>query len=701
MTDPFSPIIPWLVWIVPLIGAMLIPLIAKIGNNLRNISAVLFSFISALLAGLMLVGVFSGETVHSQVMWIPTLNITAGVLADPLRIIVSNVVAWISLLIMIYSIGYMKGDRNLTRYWFFMIFFIANMQIIILSDNFLQLFFGWEGVGLASYALIGFWNSDEKKDFVGSLNHKIRGLKQYYSPTHAGTKAFVTTKIGDVSFLIGILLLFYYAGTFDFVSLSSNTNWATILIDKGMFIPIAILIFGGAIGKSAQFPLQEWLPDAMAGPTSVSALIHAATMVKAGVFLVAVIGPIFYNAAMVIEAIRPFFTIIAFIGVFTAFLAASQAVVAKEIKKVLAYSTVSQIGYMMLALGVAGLSLDFVAGYTAGLFHLINHAIFKAALFMGAGALIHSVGSKYMSDMGNLKNKMKITFYMMLIATLSLSGIPPLSGFWSKDAIIASTLMIENALISNSLFIIALITALLTAFYSFRMLGLVFYGDKSNHIKKMETSGHHPHEASKVMWLPYAILSILTVIIGIFGLAFEESLRHIISEYLHHNFSNIHISHEHHLNTYSLVVSVFFVAVGSTLGYLSYISRKIDYNLVQNNLVLSNLHKFLYNRWYLNFIQYFIFVSGIKYVSNKIYKFIEHGFIDNWSDTSAIGTILFSKFAGKFDKEVVDGVVNGTKSEGEKSSMRLRKIQTGMTSDYVFGFALGGILLILFMIFML
>src|SRR6185503_8710993 len=341
-----------------------------------------------------------------------------------------------------YSTGYMHGDRDLTRYWFFMLFFIGSMQLIVLSDNMLMVFFGWEGVGLASYALIGFWYYDRKKDYVGAEGHIAGGIAMWAAPTHAGLKAFLMTRAGDTMMLAGMFLIFMHAGTFGFKELLEDTTWASIMNQQGLLVPAAILLFGGAIGKSAQFPLNEWLLEAMTGPTAVSALIHAATMVKAGVFLVARIGPLFFALAVVgAFSVEQFFEVVAWVGAITAFLLATQALVNPEIKKVLAYSTGSQIGLMMMGLGIAGLSSSFVDGYTSGFFHLMSHAMFKASLFMGAGAVLHAVGSRFMTDMGGIRGKMKKTFLFMMMAGLSLAAAPFItSGFWSKDAIFASIL---------------------------------------------------------------------------------------------------------------------------------------------------------------------------------------------------------------------------------------------------------------------
>src|ERR671910_1352115 len=524
----------WLVWIVPFVGAALIPALAKKSTRFSNMSAVGFAIISALLAATLIPLAISGTEIHSQIPWISALNIKAGILADPLSIIMTNLVAWISSLIIIYSVGYMHGDRDLVRYWFFMLFFIGSMQLIVLSDNLLMVFFGWEGVGFASYALIGFWYADRKKDYVGREGHIVKGIAMWASPTHAGIKAFLMTRAGDVMMLSGMFLIFMYAGTFGFKELLADQTWAHTMMEQNLLVPAAVLLFGGAVGKSAQFPLNEWLLEAMTGATPVSALIHAATMVKAGVFLVGRIGPLFFAVSALNSS--QFFEVVAWVGAITAFLLATQALVNPEIKKVLAYSTGSQIGYMMMAIGIAGLSLNFVDGYTAGFFHLMSHAMFKASLFMGAGALLHGVGSRFMSDMGGLKTQMKKTYVFMLLASLSLAAAPLFTlGFWSKDAIFASVLESGYAF-WLPLFIVAVVVAVMTAFYTFRMIGMAFFGKKSRHIEEMEHRGHHVHEAGPRMWVPYAILAIASIAIGVIGFVFEAEIHHLLGEYLADSF---------------------------------------------------------------------------------------------------------------------------------------------------------------------
>jgi NADH-quinone oxidoreductase subunit L len=376
----------WLTWGFPFIGAALTPVMARIHPKARDYGPVAFSLLGAVSALLLFPNILSGSVQDVQVDWITSVGIKAGVLLDPLSIIMANTVAWISFLIMVYSLGYMKGEEGLTRYWFFMNFFIGSMLLLVMSDNLLQLFFGWEGVGLCSYALIGHWYKDPLDKWVGTLGDKSMNVPMAYSPSHAGMKALVVTRIGDIGLLIAIFMIYAYSGTLNFVELSHNVSWALPLSRLGLLIPVAILFFWGPIGKSAQFPLHEWLPDAMAGPTSVSALIHAATMVTAGVYLAGRAGPMFYNIILQYGQPTYFFELVAWIGAFTTFMAATQAVVSKELKKLLAYSTVSQIGYMMLGIGAGGLAAEFVTGLSAGIFHLMTHAFFKAAAFLAAGA---------------------------------------------------------------------------------------------------------------------------------------------------------------------------------------------------------------------------------------------------------------------------------------------------------------------------
>src|SRR3989304_4788248 len=674
----------WLIWIVPFIAALIIPAVGKGSKKATGYVAVGLSLASALFAASLLPGALEAHEVHEQISWISSIGLKAGVLADPLAVIMANVVGWISFLIMVYSTGYMKGDKDIVRFWFWMTFFIGSMQLIVLSDNLLQLFFGWEGVGLASYALIGFWYRDKAQHHVGREGYTVLGLMEYYSPTHAGMKAFIMTKVGDVMMLAGMFLIFAFAGTFGFKELVGETTWATSMAAEGLFIPAAVLLFGGAIGKSAQFPLNEWLLEAMTGPTAVSALIHAATMVKAGVFLVARLGPLFFALAAVGIAMDQFFEIIAWVGAITALLLATQGMVSPEIKKVLAYSTGSQIGYMMMALGVAGLSEQFVDGYTAGFFHLISHAMFKASLFMAAGSLLHVVGSRFMTDMGGLRKQMRKTYAFMWAAGLALMGAPFITtGFWSKDAIFAAVYESGNTW-ALSIFAMAVLTAVITAFYTTRMLGLVFYGSKSKHIQKMEEEGHHIHEASLSMWVPYGILAVLTIAIGLVGLSFEGGLHELFTDYLEESFGIHSVPHEiensilpeflDEINPVALAASLSAFAIGTGLGYVFYIGRWIDpVKFVNSNIFFYAIHKVILNRFYLNAIIYWCFVVAPLWLSRGVFRY--------------------------FEKTVIDyGMNNGFQKAVGWSAKVVQGTQTGVTQSYLFVFGAGLLFVVLILL---
>ena len=674
----------WLVWILPFAAALIIPGVGKLSKHATGYVAVAFALMSALSAATMIPVALEAHEMHSQIMWIEAIGLKAGVLADPLSIIMANVVGWISFLIMIYSTGYMKGDKDIMRFWFWMMFFIGSMQLIVLSDNLLQVFFGWEGVGLASYALISFWYRDKKKDHVGVEGRTVLGMLDYYAPTHAGMKAFIMTKVGDVMMIAGMLLIFLFAGTFGFKELMGDHEWAIAMNAQGLLVPAFVLLFGGAMGKSAQFPLNEWLLEAMTGPTAVSALIHAATMVKAGVFLVARIGPIVFALGAAGIMADQFFEIIAWVGAITALLLATQGMVNNEIKKVLAYSTGSQIGYMMMALGVAGLTHQYVDGFTAGFFHLISHAMFKASLFMAAGSLLHIVGSRFMSDMGGLRKQMKKTYAFMWAAGLGLMGAPFITtGFWSKDAIFA-TVYESGSEWAMPLYAIAVLTAIITAFYTTRMIGMVFFGKNSQHIEKMEKEGHHIHEAPMSMWIPYGILAVLTIGIGLIGLSAEEGLHHIFNDYLEHSFS-IHSDHVTNdasilpeflqgLNPVALGSSLVAFATGIGLGYIFYIGRWVDpVKFVNSNIFFYSIHKLFLNRWYLNAMVYWCFVVAPLWLARAVFRY--------------------------FEKTAIDyGMNDGVQKAVGWSAKVIQGSQTGVSQSYLFVFGAGLLFVVLILL---
>ncbi|MGH2575608.1 MAG: NADH-quinone oxidoreductase subunit L, partial [Ignavibacteria bacterium] len=413
-------------------------------------------------------------TVH-LFSWITSgsLNISIAYLIDPLSVVMCLIITGVGFLIHVYSIGYMRSDKGFARFFSFMNLFIFAMLNLVLADNFLLMFIGWEGVGLCSYLLIGFWY---EKKFTGD----------------AANKAFWVNRIGDIGFIIAIFFIFVNFNSLNFQSIFSSLSATSV--NTSVITLITILLFIGATGKSAQIPLFVWLPDAMAGPTPVSALIHAATMVTAGVYLVA--------RCSIMFALSPFtMDLILLIGAFTAFLSATIAVKQNDIKKILAYSTVSQLGFMFMALGAGA--------FSTAIFHLTTHAYFKALMFLAAGSVIHSMHREQdITKMGGLKNKMKITFLTFLIGGIAISGIPPLSGFFSKDEILSKVFISSNYFI----FGLGLLTAFMTAFYIFRLISLTFYGSPRYDEKQL-----YPHESPKVMTVPLQILAVLSIIGGLIG----------------------------------------------------------------------------------------------------------------------------------------------------------------------------------------
>ena len=475
-----SDVTSWLVWIVPLISSLFVLPIARFSAKARDYFVVLMSLVTALMAFTLVFDVLlspQGIPLGSFVNWIPSSGISAGVFVDPLSVLFTVLVAFFGLIIAVYSLGYMKGEEGLTRYYFFLLLFIGSMIGLVISDNFLQLFIFWEMVGLCSYSLISFWYKRPES---------IR----------AGAKVFLMTRIGDISLLAAIGLLYASLGTFSFRYTIANIG--TIPIPT--LTAIAFLTLGGAIAKSAQLPLHTWLYSAMEAPTSVSALLHAATMVKAGIYLIArlilILGPLALNLPM-------FLPVVAWIGVLTAFMGATLALHTPDIKGVLAYSTISQLGFMMASLGA--ISLASSLGWFASLFHMVSHAFFEGLGFLLAGGIIHALGTRDMRLMGGLRKAMPITFGLSLIMILTTSGLPPFAAFFSKGLIITS--LTENGSIWQVVLIYA--TTMLTFAYSLRFMKLTFMGEESENAKKL-----HPHEAPKLMLYPAAILAVLCIVWG-------------------------------------------------------------------------------------------------------------------------------------------------------------------------------------------
>jgi NADH-quinone oxidoreductase subunit L len=474
-----SDVSSWLVWILPLISSLFVPLIARFSGKARNGFVVIISLITAALAFSLIPDVYFGSTgsFGSSAAWIPSSGINAGVFIDPLSVLFTVLVAFFGLIIAIYSLGYMKGEEGLTRYYFFLLLFIGSMIGLVISDNFLQMFIFWEMVGLCSYSLISFWYKRPES-------------------VRAGAKVFLMTRIGDICLLAAIGLLYANLGSFSFRYTIANIG----TIPLPTLTAVAFLTLGGAIAKSAQLPLHTWLYSAMEAPTSVSALLHAATMVKAGVYLIArlilILGPLAFSIPLWLPTV-------AWVGVVTAFIGATLALYTPDIKGVLAYSTISQLGFMMAALGTVSSSSSL--GWFASLFHMVSHAFFEGLGFLLAGGIIHAVGTRDMRLMGGLRKLMPLTFGLSIIMIITTSGLPPFAAFFSKGLIITSVTEAGNLW----QVILLYATAALTFAYSLRFMALTFLGKKSEHLEKL-----HVHEAPKIMLFPAAILAVLCVTWG-------------------------------------------------------------------------------------------------------------------------------------------------------------------------------------------
>jgi NADH-quinone oxidoreductase subunit L len=621
-----------IIWFIPLLPVIGFVVTLLLGGRFGKFSSRFATVVLGICMVLSFYGaylVFTRGEFSIEKIWYVTGNIkiTMGMLADGLSAMMLVVVTIVSFLVHLYSMGYMHGDR---RYWLFFVelqLFSASMLGLVLAHNYLQMFICWELVGLCSYLLIGFWY--EKK-----------------SASDAAKKAFLVTRIGDVGMLIGILLLFTTIGTLTFGGVFGAAEAG--LISPAMITAVTILLFLGAMGKSAQFPLHVWLPDAMEGPTPVSALIHAATMVAAGVYLVGRSFPLFSHSPQTMM-------VVAAIGAFTAIFAASIAVVQTDIKRVLAYSTISQLGYMILALGIGA--------YVAGMFHLMTHAFFKALLFLGSGSVIHAAGTQDIREMGGLGKKMKITTWTFVIGSLSLSGFPLLAGFWSKDEILGFAFSNGRYLI----FAIGAFTAFLTAFYMFRLIFVVFYG-------KASKASEHAHESPKVMTIPLIILAVFAVIAGFVGTPFNPE-KFSIAKFIS---GNMHIEHLE-FDFIPMIISVAVGFAGILLAYLMYGRKVIPTDWLYR--YIKPYHKLLVNKYYID-------LAGSKVFIRPTIRFAR---LINWFDSRIIDglvnlfgkvTMIISKGVHFFDTGIVDGIVNWTGRETYSSGKRLRLLQTGNISGY-------------------
>jgi len=587
-----------------------------------------------------------GGTYEANIDWftIGTLHLELGIYIDGLAAAMLVVVTAISLMVHIYSLGYMKGDVRYTWFYFVLSMFTGAMLVVVVSSNVIQLLIGWEIMGVCSYLLIGHW-FEEKEN------------------SNAGIKAFITTRIGDVPMMFGFFMLIAATGTTtaNIPLIAEAVANPTV---SALYISVAaILVFGGTIGKSAQFPLHVWLPDAMAGPTPVSALIHAATMVAAGVYLVGRLFEVFVQADPWV------LTTVSIVAAITMLGAAILAVAQDDIKRVLAYSTLSQLAYM-----VAGLSMG-EAGMTAGFFHLFTHAFFKALLFLGAGSVIHAVHSNNMSDMGGLRHKMPITFWTMLVGSLSLAGIFPLAGFWSKDEL----LVVADETHTYWLLGFFLVTAALTAFYTTRMVLLTFFGEYKGHA--------HPHESPRSMTIPLILLAGATLSVGFLGSAWVGS---VFADWVYFGAP----PEEKFMIGFALIGTV--MAVGGILvGYRMYRERKaVD----PMETALGPVWKVLLNRYYIDAFYMRWIVYPIRDTwSAGVYWFNQH-ILDAIVNGAAALARGLSKLVSWFDRNVIDGFLNGAAGITGETGGLLKYLQSGNVQWYAVGLFTGVITLTVFFI---
>jgi NADH-quinone oxidoreductase subunit L len=617
-----------LIPLFPLLGFLLNGFFGKklskgLSGTIASLS-VLASFIVSVLIFVELSGLEEKSHIVNLFSWInsDTLHIPFEFLVDPLSSLFLLIITGIGFLIHVYSIGYMHDDAGFSRFFTYLNLFIFFMLLLVLGNNYLIMFVGWEGVGLCSYLLIGFWFKNTAYN-------------------NAARKAFVMNRIGDLGFLLGIILIFITFGSISYNEVFLKAG----MVPTAVVTSIALLLFVGAMGKSAQIPLYTWLPDAMAGPTPVSALIHAATMVTAGIYMI-VRSNVFYSISEVASET------VAIVGVLTALFAATIGLFQNDIKKILAYSTVSQLGLMFLGLGVGA--------YSSAVFHVTTHAFFKALLFLGAGSVIHAMGGEQdIRKMGGLSGKIKITFITMLLGTIAISGLPPFSGFFSKDEILAHTY--EH---SKVLWLFGMIASMLTAFYMFRLLFLTFFGK----FRGTHEQEHHLHESPSSMTFPLIVLAILSVVGGLLGL---PEFWHL-PNWMHHNLESVIVrknpsvlSHETEWMLMGLAVAAAVAVIYFT--YLLFIKNKV---LPANKEEqLKPWQRVVYNKYYVDEFYDAVIRKPLDFLSTIFHKFI--------------------------DNQLIDGIVNGVGSSVKAIGSVVRLSQTGNIGFYVMSMVMGVVFIIL------
>jgi NADH-quinone oxidoreductase subunit L len=665
----------WLIPLFPLAGAALMFFFGRrlpnTGVNAVCVGSVFLSMVYAFGAIIQLIARPVGQRVVEVILfdWVPAgamhtfsgrlvnFNAQWGMLLDPLSCVMLFVVTGVGFLIHVYSTGYMAHEGGYYRFFGYLNLFMFSMLVLVLANNLLLLFVGWEGVGLCSYLLIGFY-------FLRK------------SASDAGKKAFIANRVGDAGFLLGLFVLVGTLGTLRFAEIAPAIEAGHFAIGSGVMTAIALLLFVGATGKSAQIPLYVWLPDAMEGPTPVSALIHAATMVTAGVYMITRMNVVFQLAPVALG-------VIATIGAVTALYAATMGLVQTDIKRVLAYSTVSQLGYMFLALGVGA--------FTSGIFHLMTHAFFKALLFLGSGSVIHAMsGEQDMRRMGGLWSKIPITAKTFLIATIAISGIPPFAGFVSKDAILAASFNARPVL-----WIVGFITAGLTAFYMFRLVNMTFFGE--SHVS--HEAEHHLHESPPSMTVPLMILAGLSIVGGWIGwpeaLGGSDRFAHFLDPVIARHAEAVAALPEStsHGTEFGLMAASVLVALAGIWGaYVLYLKRpEMPERIAQR---FSGVHRLLVNKYYVDQVYDAMFVLRAKDLGTTLGAF-DLGIINGLGiDGAGWLTRAVSVVSMWWDKWIVDGLVNLAARIVWILSYPVRMLQSGRVSNYALMIVLGVLLML-------
>lgn len=623
----------YLIPLLPLVGFVIIGLfgkrLSKILVSVIGCGAVLGAFAIAVGVFFELTGKIEKSVTIDLFSWITAgkLSVPFSFLIDPLSSLFLLIITGVGFLIHVYSAGYMSHDEGFARFFAYLNLFVFFMLLLVMGSNYLIMFVGWEGVGLCSYLLIGFWFKNTAYN-------------------NAAKKAFVMNRIGDLGFLLGIILIFVTFGSIAYHDVFMQAK--NMVTGSPVLTAITLLLFVGAMGKSAQLPLYTWLPDAMAGPTPVSALIHAATMVTAGIYMIARSNILYTLSPISME-------VVAIVGACTAIFAATIGLAQNDIKKVLAYSTVSQLGYMFLALGIGA--------YTGAVFHVMTHAFFKALLFLGAGSVIHAMsGEQDIRSMGGLKKALPITHITFLLGTLAIAGCPPFSGFFSKDEILAHAWE-HNKL----LWFLGVLGAAMTTFYMFRLYFLTFSGG----FRGTHEQEHHLHESPNSMTIPLIVLAILSVIGGFVGVPEVLGGKHFLDEFLKPVFEDSSLRLVHHLShvTEFMLMGIAIVVMTASLYYAYTVYVKNKTLPAAEGETLKPLHRLVYKKYGVDELYENVITKPLNFISEGFYKV--------------------------FDNQLIDGIVNGIGIMVSRTSSLIRQVQTGNIGFYVFVMVIS-IVLILF-----